>query len=85
MDEAYGCLRDLGVDIKRVKVNVADGSIENVYQHFGEGGGTKVSGFRAVYDNSNSMTNDDMNTRMQEESQAPFASSSHIHSDQCNH
>ena len=83
-DEAYGALRDFGVDVKRVMVNASDGSVQNVYEQFNPDTKQK-SGFRAVYDNSNSMNDDSFNNLMQQESRAPFANDDHVHDETCNH
>lgn len=71
VDEAYGALRDFNVDIKRVKVNAEDGTVEAAYEAFGEG--TKKSGFNPVFENSNAMDSDDMQARIQDHASAPFS------------
>lgn len=70
VDEAYGALRDFGIEIKRVVVNAADGSVGAAYENFGEG--ISSNKFNPVFDSTA-----DINKRMQEEARAPFCGVNH--------
>lgn len=65
--EAYGALRDLGVDALYVKV-LSDGSVVAAYEAFGS---TKPK-FNPVYDDRG-----DMVDRVERSSEAPFAEGNH--------
>jgi len=97
VDEAYGALRDMGVDVQKVRVT-EDGRIEAAYEQFGAatGGGGKLK-FNPIYDDSINLA-----ARVEEEAHAPFEAPSlrpfqqssgendghnheHVHSETCGH
>ena len=61
--EAYGALRDLGVEVQYVKI-LEDGNVVSAYETFGE---VKNSKFNPIYDDR-----DDFYTRVEDEAEAPF-------------
>ncbi len=73
MDEAYAALRDLEIDVHFVRVNASTGTVQAAYEQFGANAG-KLN-FNPTYDDT-----DDMDTRVQSNARAPFASESHDHS-----
>jgi len=70
VDEAYGALRDLGVDVQKVRIT-EDGRVEAAYEQFGAaaaaGGGERKLKFNPVYDDSINLA-----ARVEEEAHAPF-------------
>jgi len=65
VDEAYGALRDLGCEVKRVRVD-ENGQVAAAYEEFG---GERKSKFNPIYDDVN-----DIEQRVEAEARAPFAS-----------
>jgi hypothetical protein len=86
VDEAYGALRDLQLEVQMVRIT-EDGKVEAAFEQFGS---QPKLNFKPIYDdvdNSNSGTSN-IEQRIQEEARAPFAKDNHTHtncSDGCPH
>ena len=89
VDEAYAALRDLNCEVKMVKLQTNEKGeimqVDNVYEEFGSItssnlNNTKKLNFNPVYDDT-----PNIDTRIQNESKAPFAKPSRYGSSGINH